>query len=498
MAGRRVAHLLDGRSLTVPAVLAVARHGGTAELTEPARAAVVRAHEVGAALDADAASVYGRTTGVGARKDTPVADSREHAMRLLRSHAAGAGPLLSPERVRAMLVVRLGQLGAGGSGVGPAVVAGVERALALDVVPQVHEFGSIGTGDVTALAEAGLALAGEGRWLGAGEPPPPASFGPGDALAWMSSSACTLGSAALALADCGVLLSAAEEVAALALLGVRGNPEPFHPLVHAGAPPGQVASAARMRDLLAGMAGPPARLQDAFAFRCAAQVQGAARDAHEAAGRVLTGRLNAAEENPLLAPGPVAVHNGNFLQTGLALALDQLRAALLQLGMAAVRQLAGLLDAHQTGLPPFLAGAEPASSGLMVLEYTAQSALAELRALAQSVTLATAAASHGVEDGASFADLAVRQLARSRRPLSVILGCTLLAAVRALRMRGEKPVAPELLVAYERAAGALAADLPDRPLGDDIAAAAWVVGGVTHRPVGPVCPAGRQPPQPAA
>src|SRR2546421_11702709 len=54
--------------------------------------------------------VYGRTTGVGANRLVSVAtgDAGEaedsHGLRLLRSHAAGAGPPLDPVIARAMLV----------------------------------------------------------------------------------------------------------------------------------------------------------------------------------------------------------------------------------------------------------------------------------------------------------------------------------------------------------------------------------------------------------
>ncbi len=474
----RPSHRLDGRTLTPQTVVAIARHGAPVTLSERGRARNERAHRAAAELADSGSPIYGRTTGVGSRKDesVPAGDVDRHAVRLLRSHSGGVGKLLEPDVARAILVVRLNQLGAGGAGVGNALLDATESALNAGLAPQVHELGSIGTGDLTALAEAGLSLQGENPWLVDGVAPMPVAFGPGDALAWMSTAARTLGEAALALTDVDVMLRAAETVSVLSLLGVRGTDQALDERVQAArAHQGQVAAAAALRAVLAGTPAPKVRLQDSFAFRCLPQVHGVARDASAWCYRVLCVELNTAAENPLLADGPVALHNGNFLMTHLTLAFDQLRAALLQVGMSAVRQLAALLDPEVTGLPAFLAGAEHASSGVMVLEYTAQSALAELRAAAHPASLATALASHGVEDHASFADLAVRQLSRSREPLALLIGCVLVAAVRALRMRGGVAGESFARAAYAMAGELLSSDMSDRPLTADVTAAAGLV-----------------------
>ncbi|MGH8916923.1 MAG: aromatic amino acid lyase, partial [Actinomycetes bacterium] len=409
-------------------------------------------------------------------------DDAAHPLRLLRSHAGSTGPVASAAAARAMLVVRLNQLGAGGGWVSETLIDGVEAALNAGLAPRVHELGSVGTGDLTALAEAGLSLRGENPWIGDGPPPPPVTFAPGDALAWMSSAALTLGEAVLACSDVWTLLQSAETVAVLALIGVRGDHQSLDPRVQQARPhPGQVAAAAHLRSLLHGAEQPSTRLQDSFAFRCLPQVHGAARDVLAGVRAVLDVELNAAAENPLLTDGPAALHNGNFLMTHLALAVDQLRAALLQVGMSAVRQLAGLLDPDMTGLPAFLAAPAPASSGLMVLEYTAQSALAELRADAYPVNLAAAHASRGVEDLASFADLSVRQLVRSHESLAVILAATLVAATRAVRLHGGIRGQAAVDRSYQLACDTLSPDIDDRPLSDDIAAAERLV---TDQPLG--------------
>src|SRR5581483_2715253 len=204
----------------------------------------------------------------------------------------------------------------------------------LGVHPPVHTYGGVGTGDLQALAQTGLALIGELPWQAPARAalPAPVTLRRGDALALMSSNALTLGQAALACNDLDQLLRASHAVTALSLAAVSASPEPYAPEVHAARPhPGTVRAAAEVRRLLgpAGLAGGP-RVQDPFGFRCFPQAHGPALEAAEALGAVL----------------------------------------------------AGLGDPELTGLRPFLADGPAASSGTMILEYSANAALAELRACA--------------------------------------------------------------------------------------------------------------------
>ncbi len=116
--------------------------------------------------------VYGRSTGVGANRneDVPTEAAAEHGLRLLRSHAGAIGDELPAREVRAMLAVRANQLLAGGAGLRPTVVTALCEALESGVYPVVNEFGSVGTGDIAALAQVGLALVGSIPGAGCGMP----------------------------------------------------------------------------------------------------------------------------------------------------------------------------------------------------------------------------------------------------------------------------------------------------------------------------------------
>ena len=79
---------------------------------------------------------------------------------------------------------------------------------------------------------------------------------------------------------------------------------------------------------------------------------------------------------------------------------------------------AGGLDPERTGPRPFLAGGPDGSSGIMILEYTASAALAELRGLAAPSSLGTAVLSRGAEEHAA-AD-GHRAAARITLPVAVV------------------------------------------------------------------------------
>ncbi|WP_431931748.1 aromatic amino acid lyase [Nonomuraea jabiensis] len=446
---------LDGAGLTCAQVHDAAYGGARVTIAslDRARAAWATAQEL-------TGPVYGRSTGVGANRgvilDKPGLD-------LLRSHVCGAGPLIPPARARAMLVVRLNQLLAGGSGIDPAVLPVLAEAINGGFTPPIQTYGAIGTGDLAALATTALCLLGELPWhheppplspepppppgtplspdTTPSEPPPPSGappidvaaprfpFAPEDALPFISSGAATLADAAIACHRLRLLLEAAIDVAAMSFTAVGASAEPLAAAVQEARPhPGQAAVAARLRGLLTQELA--TRVQDPYGYRAFAQVHGAAVDALDRATAAVEIDLNAAAENPLIS-GSLAWHNGNFHSAPLALALDALRAALVQTAQLSTARLATLMDPAYTGHHAFLAD-RPGSSGALILEYVAQDALAELRLLATPVTTGTAVISLGTEDHAGFATQAARNALRCLEPLEIVLACERTAALRAL------------------------------------------------------------------
>jgi len=480
----------DGRTLNTVAVVQLA--DGSARLDGPSPAALSRVEGSWHAARelALAGRVYGRNTGVGANRTDAVraavradgdvdvdATAEGHGLRLLRSHAGAVGSPLPAREVRAMLAVRANQLLAGGAGLNPEIVLALLDAVRNGAHPVVREHGAVGTGDLAALAQTGLALLGEQPWTGGAPAPRTVALDGNDALAFISSNALTLGQSALALDELRRLQDASLVVAALSLLAVGGSYEAYAEPVHRERPhPGSVAAAARMRTVLGAPArpGPPSgRIQDPYGFRCVPQIHGPALESAGKLDEVLAVDLNAAAENPLISADSQgvygALHHGSFYAAHAAAALDGLRLAVLQTARLSTARLVSLVEPGITGLRPFLSEDIPASSGVMILEYAAGSALAELTSLAQPASLGHAVLSRGVEEVASFASLAARHALRMPEYHRHVLACELVAAVRALRQRDTVPD-PALPVgrAYELAAAELDPDMTDRPLSDDV------------------------------
>jgi histidine ammonia-lyase len=478
--------IIDGRHLRRPDVVAVARGHPPVHLDAAGRARAHAASQLAARIAA-VRPIYGRSTGVGANRiETVTDDAAGHGLRLLRSHASGTGELEPPERARAMMVVRLNQFAAGGSGVDPAVLEALVDALDTGAVPAVHQLGAIGTGDLCALAELGLALCGDRAWRTGDAPAVPLSSS--DALAMISSNAATIGEAVLAQDDLDALLRASEVVAALSFVALGGAAEAYgSPVQNARPHPGQLLVATRMRRLLG--LGPTSRagrrLQDPFSLRAVPQVHGTAVDAVERLGTVLDVEINARAENPLVDVGTSdAWHNANFHTGYLAHALDSARAAVYPVAELSAARLGDLVDPDFTGLAAFLADGPPGSSGVMALEYVAQDGVASLRHTTLPATLGSAVISRGLEDHASYSTHGARLATVCVSALRAVLAAELVAAVRAVEMGAAVPdglsLSSSLRTAYMHATAVLDARRTDRSLSADLAAAEILLARLGH------------------
>jgi histidine ammonia-lyase len=463
--------VLDGTSLTCADVAALGRQTAQASISRDGWERAAAAAEVARTVAASQ-EVYGRTTGVGANRGLSVShsDASAHGMRLIRSHAGGGGELVPAELGLAMLAVRANQIAAGGSGVDPGLLGVLADCVNRGLWPPVPVYGGIGTGDLTALAVTALCLLGERDWLPRPDSQARFDLDPADALAFMSSNAATLGEAAIASHDLSGLLLASTVIAALSHLAVSGSAEPYAEPVQLARPhSGQLRVASLLRGLLAGQSHAAARIQDPYGYRALPQVHGPAVDRAKHALRVITVELNSAAENPLIdVAGQAAWHNGNFHTAYVGLALDALRAALFQTAALSAARLGTLMEPGFTGLAPFQATDPAPSSGVMILEYVSHSAVADIRRLATPAALGSAVLSLGVEEHAGFATQSARAATGSVPAYRVVLACELVAAVRALRLRGAGPTAGPLAPAFERAAGALPESTADRPLDADL------------------------------
>ena len=455
--------LVDGQHLSTRQIAALAHRRDAIAIAEDARERARESYEFGERTVTQR-PIYGRSTGVGANRDVVLADPEAQADALMRSHATTAGEPRSRERIRAMLAVRLNQLAAGGSGASPAVLDALGRMLADDCLPPVRELGSIGTGDLPALAITALALAG----FVPTTPPMAATvpMGIGDALPFMSSNAATIGDAALAVVEVRELTYAALVVGALTFTAVDGNIEAFDEVVERVTPFEGARVVCRTMRRLVDTARPPARIQDQFGLRTLPQVHGALLDQLVLLDHAIVRMANAPAENPVLLPDLGLAHHGGFHAAHLAQALDSTALAIAEAAQLSFARLTMLSEPAVTGLPPFLGDGTPGASGVMVVEYVAASALARLRAAATPASLQSITLSRGVEEDASIAALAAAQVMNAVADLRVVIACELVAAVRCVRMRSLD--APAGLAAALADCTKLNDDVRDRDLTEDL------------------------------
>jgi histidine ammonia-lyase len=487
--------VLDGATLTPAAVARIAREGAPVELAAVARQRNDAARRAADAVLARGDELYGVTTGVGPLRGHRLdAEERvQHQIRLLRSHACGAGEPLRTERVRAAMATRANQLGAGGAGLAPELLDALVAALNAGFLPFTRELGSLGTGDLTTLSDIALALLGEGQaWLGEElvdaddalrmAQIEPARLGPRDGLAFMSSNAVSVGHAALLVVDARGLLDTWLTVAAMSFEAAAANPVVLDARLHSSRrQPGQMAVAERMRELLSGLRGrtrepTAAAIQDPYPFRALPQVDGVVHDALYALEETVRHELNFAGENPMIVAGEeLALPNGNPHAAPLANAIDGLRTAVAQSAALIAARVSALLDRSVTGLPAFLALEPGPDSGGLILEYTAHAAAAEVRSLVTPVAAQTVSVARGVESHASLAPIAARRAHEALEALRVLVAVELVAAVRALRLARHEPTGAGARRLYDAAVPLLDAELADRPLHPDVEAARGLV-----------------------
>jgi len=447
-------------------VVRVARHGIGVRLADDALVEMARTREVIESLAQDDAPHYGISTGFGAlaTKHIPAALRAQLQRSLIRSHAAGSGPPVETEVVRAMMLLRLSTLATGRTGVCVATARAYAGLLDAGITPVVPEYGSLGcSGDLAPLAHVALALMGEGEVTDASGTLRPAAgalrehgFEPvelaeKEGLALINGTDGMLGMLILAIQDLRRLLTTADVAAAMSVEALLGTDAVFATDLQALRPhPGQAESATNLRALVAGSGvmashrGPECtRVQDAYSLRCAPQVHGAARDTVSHAATVAERELAAAIDNPVVTLDGRVESNGNFHGAPIAYVLDFLAIAAADVASMSERRTDRFLDVSRNhGLPPFLAGDPGVDSGHMMAQYTAAGIVSELKRLAVPASVDSIPSSAMQEDHVSMGWAAGRKLRRAAEGLNRVLAIEILTASRALDLRAPLEPAP--------------------------------------------------------
>lgn len=484
--------------LSIADVVAVSRHNAHVILDEGALGRVERARAVVEGLAHDREPHYGISTGFGALATTFIPTERRAQLQasLVRSHAAGSGPEVEREVVRALMLLRLATLMTGNTGIRRRTVETYAALLNNDITPVVREYGSLGcSGDLAPLAHCALAALGEGEVRVAGELLPartalsragiePLILAEKEGLALINGTDGMLGILCLAVHDLGDLLVTADISAALSIEALLGTDAVFADDLQKLRPhPHQAVSATNLRTLLnasplvASHKGPECtRVQDAYSLRCTPQVHGGARETLAHARRVADYELASAIDNPVLTDDGRVESNGNFHGAPIAYVLDFLAIVIADVASMAERRTDRFLDpARNQGLPAFLAHEVGVDSGLMIAQYTAAGIVSELKRLASPASVDSIPSSAMQEDHVSMGWAAARKLRRALDGLTRVLAIEIMTASRAADLRAPLQQGPATHAVTEAVRERVGGPGPDRYLSPEIEATADLV-----------------------
>lgn len=447
--------VLNGQAFSIGEVAAVARaeHGGcVVSLGEIAQERITKSRAVVESALRSGEAIYGVNTGFGSLARTRIVpdEVRDMQRNLIRSHAAGVGEPLGRDVVRAMIVLLVGSLCRGYSGVRPVVVERLIDLLNCEITPVVPSRGSVGaSGDLAPLSHLALVLIGEGkaafsdgRIVGGAEALEAYALEPivldaKEGLALINGTHLMTAIAALALDDVARLFDAALVSAGMMIDACLATDVFLDDRLHSARNQvGQRKVAARLREILSGSEivvshkEDDPRVQDPYSLRCIPQVLGAVWDVIEFARSVVERELGAVTDNPLVfEPGEVsgdegdsakcAVENilsgGNFHGMPLALAMDSLKVAVAHIAGMSERRVYYLLSASDSENPinVYLSPKPGLYSGLMIVQYTAAACCNEIQTLTGAASVANIPTSAGQEDYNSFGPTAGFQLRRA-------------------------------------------------------------------------------------
>jgi histidine ammonia-lyase len=452
--------ILDGKSLTIEKLVAIARdhepveiHAQSIEDIKKCRLMLeekLKAREI----------MYGTNTGIGEFSEKVLSDEqvKQFQRYLVYNHAAGIGDPAPVEHVRGALASRINVISKGKSGCRVEIPLTMMEMLNKGVTPVVCSRGSVGAcGDLAPMAQMALLLLGEGEAFYKGERMPgAAAFAkagipvPGlharDGLAAINGSNLITAISSLELYDINRWLKQSEIACAMTLEALYANLKPYDARLHqARGFAGAVRSARAIMkciqgsDLLSGKI--KTKVQDAYSMRSSPQVIGAAHDAVAHARKQVEIELNAVADNPIFMPEfKLTLTGANFQGSPIALPMDMIGAAVTMVCVLSERRMNRLVNpALSQGLPAFLTKDPGFYSGMMLSQYTADTLIVEQRILSVPGSIQSIPAAADQEDFVSMGmNTALKNLQIIDNAYGV-LGIEYMTAAQALDFREFNP-----------------------------------------------------------
>lgn len=451
---------LNGNSLTIEDVVAVARNLATVRIAPEALRRCRRGYEVLKEKIDQKIKIYGVTTGFGEFSQVFIEPKKAAALQLnlIRSHSTGVGDPAKEDVVRATMLCRANYLASGMSGGRPLLLETLVAMLNKRVTPLILEQGSVGSsGDLAPLAMMTLPLLGEGEAFFEGKRMrgneamrragiPTLVLQAKEGLALINGDTFMAALGALELYDASILAKTSEIACAMTMEAIEVVLQALdEKIARARRFEGQVVSASNIRRLMDRseiLAGPPQRVQDAYSIRCAPVILGAGREALAWAKRQIETEINAAQDNPLVfADTKEVLSGGNFHGQPICMPLEIIAMAVAEYANASeIRQERMNNPYYSKILPAFLIESGGLNSGFMMPQYASAALVNENKILCYPGIVDSIPVSAGQEDDCSMGTNAALKIQRILRNTQYVLAIELMLGCQALDFKkGKKP-----------------------------------------------------------
>ena len=447
-------HKISAEHLSIEQIGEIVYGGYKIELSDDAQRRILECREyLDKKIKESTVPIYGVTTGFGSLCNVSIGSDylAQLQINLMMSHACGTGDRVPNDIVKIMLLLKIQSLSYGFSGCQLATVNRLIDFFNNDVYPIVYMQGSLGaSGDLVPLAHLSLPLVGLGeveykgkvltsvevlkkfKWQ-------PIQLASKEGLALLNGTQNMGAFAVWSLLQSQRLSKWADNIAAMSLDAYYGLTAPFTDAVHQVRPhKGQIATAARMRELLEGseiIEKPKSYVQDPYSFRCIPQVHGTVKDTIEYVRSVVDVEVNSATDNPTVCPDEdLIISAGNFHGEPIAMPMDFLAIALCELANISERRIYKLVSGTR-GLPSFLVANPGVNSGFMIPQYTAASIVSLNKTLSTPSSVDSIPSSQGQEDHVSMGANAAIKLYKVVLNTERVLAIELFNAAQALDFR---------------------------------------------------------------
>lgn len=406
--------------------------------------------------------IYGINTGVGALATTKISKKNLSILqhKIVKSHAVGVGKPLPKEISRAVLFLLINALSKGHSGVRLELVEFLINLFENDIIPVIPSKGSLGaSGDLAPMAHLALTVIGEGQiWCHGNRYETkyifdslgikPLKLQAKEGLSLINGTYVMTAISCFNLYNAEILLKSADIIGAVSLEASKGSIKPFTEKIQELKPHSeQQRSALIIRSMLKGSKILKShcccnRVQDPYSLRCMSHVHGDCYEAFEHAVCALDVEINSITDNPIItgySNSRDIVSGGNFHGQKISSVMRYLAGTLVNLSAFSERRIDKLLNGSQKHLPKFLIKNSGLNSGLMMIQYSAASLVADNKSLCPPMFVENIPVSANQEDFVSMGMSPCQRVMEICKNTTDVLAMELFCATQGLEFIKQKP-----------------------------------------------------------